>query len=320
MMIRRACTLTIALLLVSARAHTQGGYNPAVLLKITSPANGAIVEPGKPLTVTVESDSVRDAEFAVISPLGMSGLVSTLPGRAIIDIKKDQKCGREPLTAMGNTRAGRPITSNSIEVDVERSDTPTALVEINQLRSVEFTELGGSMPMLLVATFADGVNLWVSESSHMVYSSSNPRVARVDRYGYISPAGIGEATIRAEYRNGDARRWVEVAVDVPSFQLTATPDALEFGTQPVGVTSAPRILTLKNTDTEPMRITAVHALGEFAASGCAGAAPLPVGGTCALSVTFTPSEPGVRDSLIGVETDRTLLPAPIRVTGVGAPR
>lgn len=294
--------------------------NPAVLLKITSPASGAIVEPGKPLTITVESDTLREAEFFVVSPLGMSGPVSTLPGRAVIDVRKDQKCGRELLTVMGSTRAGQPIASDSIEVDVERSDTPRSLVEINQLRSLEFTELGSSMPMLLVATFADGTELWVSESSHMVYSSTNPRVAAVDRNGYISPVGIGEATIRAEYRNGDARRWVEVAVDVPSLVLTVAPDAVDFGSQPVGVTGPPRTVTLRNTGTEPLRITDVHALGEYAASGCVGSAPLPVGGTCALSVTFTPSQAGVRQSLIGVETDKTLLPAMIRVTGIGGPR
>jgi HYDIN/CFA65/VesB family protein len=319
-MIRRAFLLTIALLLVAAHAHTQGEYNPAVLLKITSPADGAIVEPGKPLSVTVESGTVREAEFMVISPLGMSGMVSTVPGRAIIDVKTDAKAGRHPLTAIGNTRSRQPIVSESIEVDVERADPPTALVEINHLRFVEFTELGASMPMLLVATFADGANLWVSDSSHMAYSSSNPGVATVDRHGYIWPAGIGEATIRAEYRNGDERRAVEVEVQVPSFQLTVTPDSLDFGTQPIGVTSAPRTLMLKNTDTEPMRITAVHALGEYAASGCVGAAALPVGGTCALPVTFTPAQAGARDSMIGIETDRTILPTPIRVTGIGAPR
>jgi hypothetical protein len=312
----RAWFPAVALLFASAHAHAQGAYDPAVLLRITSPANGAIVEPGKPLTVTVESDTVRDAEFVVVSPLGMSGPVSTLPGRAVIDIKKDQKCGRERLTVMGNTRGGQPIVSNSIEVDVERPDSPTALVEINHMRLVEFTELGGSIPMLLVATFADGADLWVSESTHMVYSSSNSRVAMVDRDGYISPVGVGDATIRAEYRHGEARRWLEIPVAVPSLVLTVTPDALDFGTQAVGEASGPRTVTLKNTGSEPLRITAVHALGEYAASGCTGAAPLPPGGSCALSVTFTPSQAGAREWQIGVETDRTLQPAIIRVADV----
>jgi hypothetical protein len=296
-------------------------YNPATLLEITLPANGAIVEPGRRLAITVSSSSVREAEYGVISPLGVSGLVSTLPGHTFIDIKKDEKAGRHPITAMGNTRAGQPIVSNSIEVDVERSDTPVKISEINQMRSLEFTERGADMPMLLVATFADGTVIDVRESSHMTYTSSDPKVASVSDYGTITAMGVGEATIRAEYRNGDAVRRFEVPVDVPSLVLTVTPDALDFGTQAIGTTSGPRTLTLKNTDREPMRITAVHALGEYAASGpCIGSAPLPVDGTCTLNVTFTPSAAGPRPSIVGIETDRTILADPIHVAGVGVRR
>jgi hypothetical protein len=70
-----------------------------------------------------------------------------------------------------------------------------------------------------------------------------------------------------------------------------------------------------------MKITAVHALGEFAASGpCIGSAPLPANATCVLNITFTPSAAGPWRGLIGIETDRTLLPDPIHVTGVGVRR
>lgn len=312
----------ITLWILTNLSVTQREYNPATLLEITSPASGAIVEPGQRVAITVNSATVREAEYAVISPLGMSNLVSQVPGRAFIDIKKDQKAGRHPLTAMGNTRAGQPVVSNTIEIDVERSDTPLELSEINHMRFVELTERGGGMPMLLLATFADGTVLDVQESSHMTYTSSDPKVASVSAYGMISAVGIGETTIRAEYRNGSAVRWFEVPVDVPALILTVTPGALDFGPQPIGTTSAPRTLLLKNADTEPMRITAVHAIGEeYAVSGpCVGSAPLPVNGTCTLNVTFTPSAVGPRPWIVGVETDRTLLPDPVHVTGVGMPR
>jgi len=91
----------------------QRKYDPATVLEITSPASGAIVEPGQRLAITVNSATVREAEYAVISPLGMSNLVSQVPGRAFIDIRKDQKTGRHSLTAMGNTRAGQPVVSNT---------------------------------------------------------------------------------------------------------------------------------------------------------------------------------------------------------------
>jgi hypothetical protein len=173
--------------------------------------------------------------------------------------------------------------------------------------------------MNMVATFGDGSVLDVKQSSHMKYSSSNPEVAAVSDSGIITAMGVGTATIRAEYRNADARRWIEVSVDVPSLVLTVSPDALDFGAQPIGTTSEPRTLVSKNTDTEPMTITAVHAEGkEFAVSGmCIGSAPLPVNGTCTLNVTFTPTAAGPRPWIVAIETDRTNGPDPIHVTGVG---
>jgi hypothetical protein len=303
-------------------AQSPRSDNPAVLLEITSPANGAIVEPGQRLSVTVNSSqTIRDAQFAVISPLGDSGLMSSLPGRAIIEIAKDAACGRTALTAFGRARGGQEIVSNPIEIDVERPDTPTAISERNHMSHLEFTERGTQIPMSIVATFADGVVLYVDESSHMTYSSSSPQVAAVSDFGMITAMGVGKATIRAEYRNGAARRALEVYVDVPSLVLTVSPDALDFGAQAVGTTSAPRTLILKNTGSEPMTITAVHALGEFAASGpCIGSAPLSANATCALNITFTPTALGSRPSVVGIATDRTLPPDPIHVTGVGVRR
>ena len=209
-------------LIVSSLSSPQNArnYNPAVVLEITSPSEGAIVEPGRPLIVTVNSSTVRDAEFIVGSPLGMSSLISSLPGRAIIDIAKDAKCGRHQITAMGNTRAGQPIVSNTINIDVERSDMPISLSEINQLLQVTFDRRGEEIPLIIVATFADGAVLDVNESTYMRYSSTNPRVAAVNEFGMITSTGVGHATIRAEYRKGAARRTLEVAVDVPS-----SPDA-----------------------------------------------------------------------------------------------
>jgi hypothetical protein len=249
----------------------------------------------------------------------MSGLVSSLPGRAILDIPKDAKCERHQLTAMGRTRGGQLIVSNPIEIDVERADMPSSIS--SQWSRLTFTERGASVPIGAVATFGDGLVLDVRESSHMTYSSSNPQAAAVDDDGMITAMGVGKATIRVEYRNGDARRRLEISVDVPSLVLTVSPDALDFGAQPIGTTSEPRTLVLRNTDREPMRITAVNAAGDFAASGtCLGSAPLPVNGTCTLDVTFTPTAAGSRPWIVGIETDRTILPDPIHVNGVGVRR
>ena len=128
----------------------------------------------------------------------MSDLVSSLPGRAIIDIAKNAACGRQPLTAMGRARDGRAIVSNPIDIDVERSDMPTSIADINKLSRLTLTERGAQIPITTVATFGDGVVLDVRESSRMTYTSSNPRAAAVSEFGMITAMGVGEATIRAD--------------------------------------------------------------------------------------------------------------------------
>jgi hypothetical protein len=303
-------------LLVSTMPALQGGPEPAILLVITSPASGTIVEPGQRLTVTVDSPTLREAQFAVLSPVGESDLVSSLPGRATLEIRKSAHFGKTNLGAMGITPTHQLIASNPVEIDVERSDAPIRISA--DMRELYFWERGASFPLSVTARFEDGSEFDVRESSRVTYTSSNSEVAEVNGWGLVTSMGVGDATVTIEYRIGDTRRAIEIPVEVPSLRLTVSPDALDFGERTIGLASPPHTLILKNTDTEPMKITAVHASGDFDASAtCIGAAPLAVNGECVLSVTFTPSATGPRSSTIGVETDRTILPNPIRVTGIG---
>ena len=76
--------------------------------------------------------------------------------------------------------------------------------------------------------------------------------------------------------------------------LTFTPSSLSFAAQVAGTASAAKTLTVKNSSTAAVTLTAIAASGYFSATGsgakpCAANLILAVSGTCTLSVTFTPA-------------------------------
>src|SRR4029077_14480679 len=149
--------------------------------------------------------------------------------------------------------SGQNVMSRPIEIDVERPDMPVALSEQNHSRQFTFQGRGESDRLTMLARFADGQVFDVTESSYIEYSSSDTRVATVDQYGLITAMGIGETTVRATYRKGAETRSMEFPVQLDSLDLTATPNALDFGRQAVGAPSAPKQIVVTNTSYEPMR-------------------------------------------------------------------
>lgn len=300
---------------------TRDPQEPALMLQITAPANGTIVSPGQTLPVTVTSSTLKDAQFAIVSPLGMGPLVSLVPGRTTLVVPRDAACRRYQVTAFGVIPSGQNVMSRPIEIDVERPDMPVAVSEQNDSREFNFQGRGESDRLTMLARFADGQVFDVTESSYLEYSSSDVRVATVDQYGLITAMGIGEATVKATYRKGAESRSMEFSVQLDSLDLTATPDSLDFGSQTVGAPSGPKQIVVTNTSYEPMRVTTVRATEDFAATdNCISSSPLPAGGTCVVSVTFAPRAAGIKRGMLLIESDRTVMPDPTPLKGTGIRR
>ena len=79
---------------------------------------------------------------------------------------------------------------------------------------------------------------------------------------------------------------------VPIVMLT--PASLSFGDQRVGVTSAPKTVTVSNKGEVALHITQISVLGEFAQANDCGALLAP-GAACNIAVTFTPITSGLRN-------------------------
>ena len=78
-------------------------------------------------------------------------------------------------------------------------------------------------------------------------------------------------------------------------------DALAFGSQSVGVTSAARAITVTNTGGSPLSIAAsVAGAGYTLASNTCAGTTLAAGASCALGVTFTPGAAGPRPGALTV--------------------
>jgi hypothetical protein len=111
-------------------------------------------------------------------------------------------------------------------------------------------------------------------------------------------------------------RPVFVAKISPAPVVTASPASLTFGPQGVGTTSAPQTLTLTNTGDAALSVSNVVASGDFApANNCAS--PVAVGGSCTISVTFTPTAIGTRSGAITITDNAPGSPQMVSLTGTG---
>ena len=101
---------------------------------------------------------------------------------------------------------------------------------------------------------------------------------------------------------------------------TLTPATLSFGAAATGVTSAAKVLTLKNTGTAAMTITSITIggtnPGDFSQTHTCGAS-LAAAATCTISVKFAPKAVGARSASVSVADSATGSPQTSSLTGTG---
>jgi hypothetical protein len=129
-------------------------------------------------------------------------------------------------------------------------------------------------------------------------------------------AGIlsGEVTITDNAAGSPHQLSLTGTGGVPAVSLT--PPALTFAPQTVGTTSPARQATLKNTGSGPLAIASIATAGDFAQTNSCGSTVNP-GGSCTLSVTFTPTAAGTRTGSLTITDDATASPHHLSLTGTG---
>jgi hypothetical protein len=290
------------------------------VLEISSPAPNAVINPGQTMTVMVTSPAnVTFTNVGVIgeSPIGMSTtLASGVPAQFSFNIPADIACRRYIMSADGTTAAGQDVSSTIVTIDVERPDMPTSIRAA--LPSIDFEAQGGSFPVMILASFADGKTLNVTRSTNMVYASSDPAVATVSASGEVTGLAPGDAVVTATYGPPAQGIFVTIPVKVPAPIFSIDPAQLDFGQQSVG-TSASLQMTLTNTFHAELGIVSITTTGDYSATDtCVSASPIAVNATCTITVNFAPTAAGSRLGSVRVANNFNILAVAFRVIGVGA--
>jgi len=104
-----------------------------------------------------------------------------------------------------------------------------------------------------------------------------------------------------------------VTVSAPSLGANVT--GLDFGSQPVGTTSAAQTLILSNPYGLPITVTGITASGDYiAASNCPVIA---ANKSCSVNLTFAPSTSGVRSGSLSVAIAQSSSLLTVPLTGIG---
>jgi|GEM_PF-2260685 len=166
-----------------------------------------------------------------------------------------------------------------------------------------------------VAVGSDGV-IWASDSFQDWVQTFDPDGTLREVFGTYG-SGLGELKTAAGLGISDGlARLVAASVNTGSVQvfrtdgapgvepapaLSYTPSSLSFGARPVGATSAPRTVSLRNQGTAPLGIRSLATRGDFAvAGGCPDF--LDPGAACTVAVTFTPTGVGARTGALLLDT------------------
>lgn len=141
----------------------------------------------------------------------------------------------------------------------------------------------------------------------------------------FQPTGTGPRAASVSVSdNANSPQTVPLAGNGTAAGVTLTPPGLTFAGQNAGTPpSAPQTITLQNTGTGPLTISAVSITGanpgDFSeTNNCPGpSATLGVGGACAIAVTFAPTGTGSRSASLTISDDAIPSPQIVSLNGTG---
>lgn len=137
----------------------------------------------------------------------------------------------------------------------------------------------------------------------------------------FTPSAIGSRNasllIASDASNGNATVALSgTGQAVPTPQVSLSPASLAFGSVTVGSSSTARRVTLKNSGSAVLDISAIAATSPFSAThGCSNT--LAAGASCAIDVVFTPGGSGAADGNLNVSSNASGSPHKVGLTGTG---
>jgi hypothetical protein len=187
-------------------------------LRITSPADDAVVHPGDSLKVKVDVSppgAFTDLLLIAGDPIGMIPEAGGPPYEFVVPIPQNMAPGYYSLGVMGKPRPGLGVGANQIfskpiTLVVERADEPVRLEVFPPTISVQ---PGGKWFLSVTGVFADGQKVDLKLSTKTIYTSDTPKIVTIDPRGVVKALAPGSAKITVS--NGKARVEILVVVSAP---------------------------------------------------------------------------------------------------------
>ncbi len=209
------CSHRIAILtgfLVLLPLILDGAQAPTGRLRIITPQDGTIVEPGQSFAVAVEPErGITPASIALISN-PIFTVQERPPFSFSVSYPVDIPLGPKRLTADGRDTRNRPLTAE-ITLHVETT-TPVKSIQVEPAKLNFFTSWQNSLSV--EGTFSDGQVRDVTKSRETTYVLSNPQVVTISRNGLVEVLDNGTTTITITYKD----KTVTVPVKVTFKKLT----------------------------------------------------------------------------------------------------
>jgi hypothetical protein len=170
--------------------------------------------------------------------------------------------------------------------------------------------------------YVNGTQVSSQPRTGPIITSSNPvQIGGDSMWGHFLQGTIDEVRIYdVALTPGQIQADMATAVGGSSPALSLSTSSVNFGNQTVGTPSSPTTVTVTNGGTVALNISGITVTGAQAAdfgqtNNCIGSvAPF---ASCAINVTFTPSNGGLRNAAISVANNAPGNPHTITLTGTG---
>jgi ASPM-SPD-2-Hydin domain-containing protein/Big-like domain-containing protein len=288
-----------------------------------NPKAGQIVRPGETFLIDLAVDPGITPVKAVgiISPIGWSNELREGPPYSFtftVPSESRSGCGGhiigfQDLTLFGTIVGRRDYDLATTTVDVEEPGIPVSFYALGNMMSrwdpipnhVRFVWPGSDEQISICGKFPNGHDLDVTQSTYLTLSSENPAVAFVEDDGTVTAVSPGETRVIATYSLGTQKKlfYVPVTVDAFPYGIKASPAAFNFGEIPSDTTSSPAKISVTNQTRNEAHIFKLILRGVTVTSENCSNSTLPPGGSCTITVTFTPRSPGPVHGIIFVPSN-----------------
>ena len=213
-------TLLSVLLVAPTRTHAQAGATSVVRLEATPPSVVVMTGEEVPFEVRAldaQGRVVADAQVRTVAPRA----AATVRGGTV----RGRTMGEYEIVATLLTPPGYEGTPLSLRVPLTVLAPEVATVEVTPEPGRLYQ--GTTLRHTATARHADGS---VRPGPAVSWSSSDPSVATVDRFGYVTATGTGAVTIRAEVEGTAGTAAYDVApFPAASLDITGLADEVRTG-------------------------------------------------------------------------------------------